>query len=525
MPVSTVPPSSAPILDAGDALQTSGGWPLRRQLTRVTVAWMFGAIWFNVVSGAPIVAFAKGLGASYFQFGLLAAIPYIAALFSVPGSLWAEHRGDRKSIFLGAFYCQRGLCFLIASLPVLMFWLYGRLAAPHAVTLVLGLLFLMHALGAAGGPAWVSWMADVVPQRIRGAYFARRRQWGIITAVPAALAIGWGLQRFAGDGSATSPLAGVPPIVFWSAALIAVTAFFGLADIALFRPLPHTVRPRRHGAGLLQSLAAPLKDRAFMTLSCFVGAINFTVAFTNQFAMIYVIDRLRIDHVQAQLMLLVTPMLLQWSLLPAWGAALDRMGRKPLLLIAAMGLVPMAFGWCVMGQGGMSMAWLGYLLFAGGAALWTGVEVVNFNWVINAGGRPGSLGGSGYHAVNTVVINLAGCGGGLIAGLVARTLGDWTWQPIASLRPIDFYDALFALSGTVRVAALLVLAPLIVEPTAKSVRATLAFLVGFSARAVTQRCAAMWAVLDRQEEQASPPAILAKLGPEPEVAGEVRSAA
>lgn len=461
---------------------TEAAWPLRKQLARVTIAWMFGAIWFNVVTGAPLVAFARGLGANYVHFGLLAAIPYLAALFSLPGSLLVERCGHRKWVFLKLHYLQRGTSFVIAVLPLALLVSWGPKAADVAVPLLLLLVFLMHAFGAVGGPAWVSWMSDVVPRRIRGSYFSRRRQWGIVSSVPAAIATGFALQHLAG-GNAMSPIPGVSAMLFWSAALIALTAFFGLADIAAFERIPHTPRAAGNHGSLLQSVAAPLADRPFMTMSMFVAALNFTVGFTNQFAIVYVIDRLGVGHLQIQLILLVAPMLLQLAVLPAWGAAVDRMGRRPLLILAGLGLVPMAFGWCLLGQGGAATAWLAYVLYACGAALWTGVEVVNFNWVINAAGRTGS-GGSGYHAVNTVVINLAGCGGGLFAAIAASSLSGWHWQPIAALAAFDFYDALFAVSGAARVAALLVLAPLIVEPTAKTVGQTLRFLVGYLAESV-----------------------------------------
>lgn len=501
---------------------TAAAWPLRRQLTTVTVGWMFGAIWFNVTNGAPLTLFAKGLGATPLQFGILAALPYVAALFSVLGSLVVESTGERKRVFLDAHYIQRSLWFVIATVPLAMVSWYGPAASPRAVTVFLGLMCVMYACGATGGPAWVSWMADVVPHRIRGAFFARRRQWGIVTAVPAALLVGAGIDRLAG-GTCAAAVGGVPPIVFWCAALFLVTAFFGLADIAAFQHLPHKAKPAKSGAALLKSMAAPLRDKPFMALSGFVGALNFTVGFTNQFATLYVIDRLKVDAMHVQLMLLVAPMALQLLVLPTWGAAVDKVGRRPMLILAAAGLVPMAFGWCLVGQ---EMPWLGYVLYAGGAALWTGVDIANFNYVLDRSGGPAAkagqakkagqapAGGSGYHAVNTVIINVCGCAGGLAAGAIAQGLGGWSWQPIAGFHAADFYQVLFVFSGVVRVASLVVIAPLLHEPTAKSVTEAAKFMVTFTAARLAAQAAAAgrWVARRRDEVAASQPGVPALEG-------------
>ncbi len=466
--------------DVSSAVAARDPWPLRRQLGMITGAWMFGAIWFNVTTGAPLTLFFRGLGASPLQFGILAAIPYIAALCSVPGSLLMETTGARKRIFLTAHYCQRSLWFVIGLAPLTMLMLFGQAASHHAIGMLLPMMFVMYACGSTGGPSWVSWMADVVPPRIRGTYFARRRQWGIVCAVPAALLVGFALDRLMGDSSIGCVPAGVPPIVFWSSVLFAIVALFGLMDILAFQPLPHTPLPPRPARQAVAGLARPLKDKPFLAFSSFVGLINFTVAFTNQFATLFVIERLKVDNLQAQLMLLVVPMALQLLLLPAWGAAVDRMGKKPLLIVASLGLAPMALGWHLMSGGDI---WLGYVLFGGGTALWTGIEVANFNMVIDRNGsqcRNGQSCGSAYHAVNTVIINVAGCLGGLVAGCIAGGLQGWSWQP-AGMRALDSYDALFALSGMVRIAALALIAPFLVEPGAKGVLATLRFMCVFSA--------------------------------------------
>jgi len=189
------------------------------------------------------------------------------------------------------------------------------------------------------------------------------------------------------------------------------------------------------------------------------------------------IAKLKITHLQVQSRLLVAPMIAQLLVLPIWGKAADRMGKKPVLAIASLGLVPVGFGWCFCGK---DLLWLGYVLSALGAALWVGVEVANLNLVLEMAGSGDddeSRGGSNYVAVNSVIINIAGCLGGLSAGLVAQCLGDWRWNPgFLGLHEMSFYEVLFALSGVLRLLAAAVFLPMIHEPAARPTRETLRFM-------------------------------------------------
>src|SRR3954466_4224538 len=144
------------------------GTQLRKSLGYVTWAWVFGSVWMTATSGAPLTLFAQSLGASKFQFGLLAALPFIASLMSMPSSLLIDRTGQRKRIFLWGLFAQRLLWFPIALLPMLMIRWYGASAYRPAMTLFLLLVLIMHSGAAIGGPAWVSWMADIVPDRSRG---------------------------------------------------------------------------------------------------------------------------------------------------------------------------------------------------------------------------------------------------------------------------------------------------------------------------------------------------------------------
>lgn len=287
-------------------------WTARHSMALVTLGWFFGSVWNTAVTGSPITVFVKGLGASPFQFGLLAALPYVASLLSLPSSLVVECTGQRKKVFLYTLYLQRLLWFPIALLPLWLVSHYGSCAGPGAVRLMLVLMFVMHASGAAGGPAWVSWMADTVPERLRGKYFSRRRQWGVVSAVPAALLVGWLLDRGGCDALVT---------LRWCAIIFMCAAVFGVADIHLFQYLPEPVRTPRRGIELLRALAEPLRDGPFLWFSVFVGMLTFAVGFMQQFTTLYLLDP---NHVGAgngmtQWIVLVVPMAAQFLMLPVWG--------------------------------------------------------------------------------------------------------------------------------------------------------------------------------------------------------------
>jgi hypothetical protein len=157
------------------------------------------------------------------------------------------------------------------------------------------------------------------------------------------------------------------------------------------------------------------------------------------------------------------------------------MGMKPVLAIASLGLVPVGLGWCFMGAGS-NTAWLGFVLSAAGAALWTGVEVANLNFVLEFSSTRGddsgkSSGGSSYVAVNSVIINIAGCLGGLASGVIASCLKDWHWTPgILGLGDITFYEVLFALSGVLRLVAAVVFLPMIHEQGAATAVEAIRFM-------------------------------------------------
>ena len=449
------------------------GDDLRKAMAATTIAWIFGNVWVVATSNASITQFAKSLGANPFQFGLLSALPYLASLLSLPAVMLIERTGQRRRIFFFGLYFQRGLWIAIGLLPVWMISQFGWAARGESLTVFLLLILLMHAGNAVGGPAWVSWMADVIPGRTRGKYFARRRQWSLLLAIPAAWFVGWLLDHKAAQGDAGQTM-------FWCAMVFVAAAFFGLADIALFHMVPDVNKTPRTGAQLFAALKEPLHNKQYLWFAGYIATLMFAFVPMGQFLTLYALEKVELKNSGVQMMFLVVPMLAQLIILPAWGKAADRMGKKPLLVVATLGLVPVGVGWSLLSTGNI---WLGFVLAAAGTALWTGVEIANFNLVlefsgntVQANGSGAKTGGSAYHAVNSVILNAAAVLGGLTWGAIAQWLKDWHWTPVSGSKTFTSYDVLFVLSGVLRLAAVVVFLPHIKEPKARPTREALRFM-------------------------------------------------
>ena len=422
---------------------------LRRQLNWITAAWVFGSVWMWTISGAAMTQFARGLGLPDAGFGLLAALPFLGTLFQLPASWWLESRGGRKAMFIVSLTLARALWVAVALIP----WVLADASPTARWGTMLVLIGLSWLLGHLGTPAFMSWLSDLVPRRVRGRYMGLRNAVSMPVALVATLGVGWWLATVEGRGGAVEA-----ELLRVTSLLIGVAGVLGVIDILCFLcvrdPVPRVRKREPEAWGKM--LWSPLQDRNFRRYLLYNFTLMLATGFLGQYVWLFVFDEAGLSALQANLLLVAVPMLLRAAAYPVWGRLVDRLGKKPVIMLAGSLFVVGPVGWFLVGP---DRLWLGYALTMISPLSWPGLEVANFNVLLGlAETKKGRTGGSAYVAVNAIVVGVGGALSGLIGAVVAGALPavrwEWTLGP-GFVVVVTYHGVLFLISMALRVAALI----------------------------------------------------------------------
>ena len=490
--------------DAVPALAVRGKH-LRRALTLVTLSWMFGVVWLACISGSQVRIFAGMLGFGNFAFGLLAALPFIATLGQIVASVLIERTGLVKFQFMQFALIHRGLWLAVALAGLL-------LPAPSnlAVVTVLIVLGLSWFTAALSGPPWLTWMGALIHRRIRGRYFANRERLALAMMSVTVLLVGL-LMDVVHDPNGPT----YQPAAMWViCGVFAVAALCGMTDILVYTRVPEVLpappprgdtpqmdpaaklyteqtAPQPAGPGrwrklLHDLLIEPLGNRVFRSYVLFGATLTFSVTCSGWYIWLNAMDRLGFSSLATNSLFLVIGPVAGIFAARAWGRAIDRWGRRPVLIIGTVGtllsLLPWLFltpetpapeflvrgtNWLLGSIGQMfgdpnwitpdtalpvgAFLWSAVACIIGGAA-WPGVNVAQTNIVL--GFSEGS-GRSRYIAASAVLISTGGAAGGFVGGLLTQQLDYFQHHPL-TIGPMEWtnWHFAFALAVLVRLLAM-----------------------------------------------------------------------
>jgi MFS family permease len=180
---------------------------------------------------------------------------------------------------------------------------------------------------------WLSWMADLVPENRRGAFWGKRQGISTISFLLALAGAGWILDRFP-DGS----LIGFS-IVF------AVATLFGCMDILLHGLVPEPAQaPIEPNHRPMQRILAPLRNRDFRRFTIAMAVWGFGLAMVGQFGNVYLKQVFKMPYSQISFIQITTSV---GGIIASFVAAtlMDRMGSRVFAALTVLLAPVFNFAW------------------------------------------------------------------------------------------------------------------------------------------------------------------------------------
>jgi len=413
------------------------------------LAYWNGAIWSignGLASTTLVVYLALELGAGRIGLGisLILAARHVVGVLRMGAPAMIGRLIDRRRFCLATFLLST---LVLLSLPLIA--APGRLpSAGASLGALVALWCVYHLLQYLGTIALWSWLADLVPLRIRGRFLGRRERWMVAATAVAMLASG----LFAWWWKQTHPRP-----QWWIAYAISagLGSLFMIAALIPLWKMPAAVRSRvvRCGANFRETVA-PLGDRRFLLLLVFGCYFSFFNGVTQSAQNIF---PARVLGIGLFTMLALQTFMRggQLSISPWLGRVADRHGNRPvmmvcLLLVAAGPLfyflsTPEIRWW-------FAAAWLVWIAYAG-------LNVCLPNLMLKL--SPGRS-NTPYIALYFTVTGLCYAASTIVGGLLLDRFAESTITLFGGAE-FDFYRCIFLFGWITRSLGVVVLL-LVIEP-------------------------------------------------------------
>jgi MFS family permease len=338
------------------------------------------------VGSAFITRFALLLGAMPFHLGLLAAIGQLSLVFQPLGILITRRGTSRKRIIVKLASAGRALSLFYGLLP----FIFPRYIAIWAFLLLLSISTSMHAMGT---NAWIAWISDMVPERIRGRFFSWRSRYFMVGGLllgyvlgalvdlfdPKTVGIVQRIVSIESTGIFSPEHINIAFILVFTAA-----AVFGFLGVTILKRQPE--RPKRvEDESIATSLVKPMQDRNFRKFLIYSFWWMLALGIGSPFWQPFMIQKLHMSLVNIQVYGTISAVASILALRP-WGMIIDRFGNKAAMRVAIIlgGVNPLV--WLFVNTGNF---WILYFEAITSGIMWSGTNIVAMNFVLSIAPRDG----------------------------------------------------------------------------------------------------------------------------------------
>jgi len=283
-------------------------------------------------TGAFLVALALLLGANNFQIGMLASLPTFTNIFQLI-SIWLVRRfNNRRAI---SVYCS-----ILARVPLIIIGCIALFNTSSAnINMVIFFLTFFYLFGSIAGPSWNSWMKDLIPENLLGAFFSMRTRYTqIINAafsICAAFFVDYIKQQHPEYELRTYSY------------MFIIAGIFGLIGVLFLSRTPEPVSQISKD-NIFKLLQRPLRDTNFRNLLIFNSAWVFALNIAIPFFTVYMMTTLGLP-VSYVIAFGILSQVCSISTVSLWGAFSDKYSNKTIIAICGPLYILCIIAWSFVG--------------------------------------------------------------------------------------------------------------------------------------------------------------------------------
>jgi MFS family permease len=298
---------------------------------------LLNAVSFQLILGAPMILYAKSLGASSTVIGILAAFTPLMTVLQLPAAKYLPIYGYKRFVLMG-WGLRTIFIFVVAAVPLLVF-----LDEVAKIVLLVASLFVFNFLRGIASTAWMPWIAALIPEEEKAVFLSRDQ---IFMFCGSLIALLCSALLMSGDVSSME-----------YALVFLVSALTGTGALFFIKRIPDVCGSEQMRKS---SQAVPWKEillyPPFFSLLVFnllfvivVGSLGvFTVEYLHEFPGF---------SVSAVLYMSGVSFIGALASLPFLGRMLERLGAKPVLTLALVLFGGAIAGWFFVAAGVIPCKW------------------------------------------------------------------------------------------------------------------------------------------------------------------------
>lgn len=270
-----------------------------------------------------IAPYALALNASNSMIGLLTSIPSLLGNLSQLLTYRLLKIYSRKKLVIAAVFLQT-FFWLMLLIPGILF-LHSTTLSNKPMIVFLALYTGLIISGALAGPAWISWMKDIVPKEELGRYFAKRNKIAGSIAFICMLLAGFVLDYF----KRIEVLYGFFILIFISFLFRGISGYLFTKQ---YEPEFKEVKGSYFG---LSSFLSNMPFNNFGRFVVFIALINFSVAIASPFFAVYLLKDKGFSYIIYMSLTMLMP-IASILTMTYWGKLSDKLGNVKVMKLTGI---------------------------------------------------------------------------------------------------------------------------------------------------------------------------------------------